>query len=1087
MKVLKIMIVMLLLIISVGGVCAADDISDEIMSNDCQDTLEIEQNDIYKTGESSFSSLADEIENASTVLDLSQNYIFNNATDYELNEGIVINKSDFTINGNDYTIDGNNLARIFNIIGGNNITISNLNFVNGKCKSGGAIYTVSPITFINVTFAENSAIMAGAVSSTQKAVFNNVTFINNTATRGGAIYSEEGYLELINCQFNNNTATWGGSIYCKNETRISNSAFRNSKSSYGAAIYAGNMFTVKNSTFENLYANETAGAIGIKGFDYVEIDGCTFINTGSRKNGGAVFIDIGPRETGTSSITNSKFISSSGDYGGALVQLGGKIFIGGCEFTNNSAIYDGGAIYLSYLSAVINNTLVNENKLSYENLSCGGGLYCDVFNITIENSNFTDNAIQGIYAYDSELNMKNIIFSNNGEAIHGIFLIYNLKNITLGNDTLFLNDTNYDTDFYEIAKNLVLINNTINVATLPSRYDSREWGWVSTVKDQGDMGSCWTFGTCGALESALLKATGIEYDFSENNMQNSMLQYSKYGIKGEEEGGAREQGLEYVLSWFGVMPSEFDTYDQLGKLSPLITSNDKIHIFDAGFADPRKNATDNDMLKKLILLCGSVTTGYYHNDSCLNEKTFAYYQNTKNRTNHAISLVGWDDNYPASNFLETPPGNGAFILKNSWGSSFGEDGYMYISYYDTSLLNTSFAIGFIIENTENYTTNYQTDLGGHLEHIKGNGSIISYMNTYKTDNIGLISAIGSYFDVNENYTFEIYVNGELKHNQSGIAPFTGYHTIKLTTEIPITTGDIFKALMKKESVYLLTDSRQIYRENITFIDFGDGWKDLSLENKTISLKVYAKDLDIYTQDLVKIYKNDSKFEANIGVANETVTFEINGRNYTRISDEDGTASIAINLGPGNYTIKTTFNGTTVENTITVLSTLIADNLVKYYRNASQFYIDLIDGEGNPVSGVNITMNINGVFYNRATNENGTARLNINLPPGEYILTAVDPLTGLQMSYNITVLPTLYASDLEMSYKDGSTFNATVLDGQGNPLKDATVKFNINGIFYNRKTNSDEIAMLNITLMSGKYIITSEYDGLKVSNTIIIKD
>jgi predicted outer membrane repeat protein len=572
----------------VGGVCAADDISDEIMSNDCQDTLEIEQNDIYTTGESSFSSLADEIENASTVLDLSQNYVFNNATDYELNEGIVINKSDFTINGNDYTIDGNNLARIFNIIGGDNITISNLNFVNGKGKSGGAIYTVPSITFINVTFAENSAMMAGAVSSTQKAVFNNVTFINNTAMFGGAIYSEEGYLEIINCQFNNNTATWGGSIYCKNETRISNSAFRNSKSSYGAAIYAENMFVVKNSTFENLYANETAGAIGIKGFDYAEIDGCTFTNTESRKNGGAVFIDIGLRETGTSSITNSKFISSSGDYGGAFVQLGGKIFIGGCEFTNNSAIYDGGAIYLSYLSAVINNTLVNENKISYENLSCGGGLYCDVFNITIENSNFTDNAIQGIYAYDSELNMKNIIFSNNGEAVHGVFLIYDLKNITLGNDTLFLNDTNYDTDFYEIAKNLVLINNVINVAALPSRYDSRDWGWVSSVKDQGDMGSCWTFGTCGALESALLKATGIEYDFSENNMQNSMLQYSKYGIKGEEEGGAREQGLEYVLSWFGVMPSEFDTYDQLGKLSPLITSNDKIHIFDAAFANPRK-------------------------------------------------------------------------------------------------------------------------------------------------------------------------------------------------------------------------------------------------------------------------------------------------------------------------------------------------------------------------------------------------------------------------------------------------------------------------------------------------------------------
>ena len=101
--------------------------------------------------------------------------------------------------------------------------------------------------------------------------------------------------------------------------------------------------------------------------------------------------------------------------------------------------------------------------------------------------------------------------------------------------------------------------------------------------------------------------------------------------------------------------------------------------------------------------------------------------------------------------------------------------------------------------------------------------------------------------------------------------------------------------------------------------------------------------------MVKIYKNDSQFEAVIGIVNETVTFEINGRTYNRTSDENGTARIAINLGPGNYTIKTIFNGTTVENTITVLPTLIADNLVKYYRNASQFDISLIDGEGNPVS------------------------------------------------------------------------------------------------------------------------------------------
>ena len=131
------------------------------------------------------------------------------------------------------------------------------------------------------------------------------------------------------------------------------------------------------------------------------------------------------------------------------------------------------------------------------------------------------------------------------------------------------------------------------------------------------------------------------------------------------------------------------------------------------------------------------------------------------------------------------------------------------------------------------------------------------------------------------------------------------------------------------------------------------------------------------------------------------------------------------------------------------------------------------------------MNINGVFYNRATNENGIARLNINLIPGEYILTAKDPLTGLQMSYNITVLPTLTAEDLKMTYKDGSTFNATVIDSQGNPIVGKNITFNINGVFYQRPTDENGTARLNIRLMAGEYIITSQYGQAKISNKITI--
>ena len=171
-----------------------------------------------------------------------------------------------------------------------------------------------------------------------------------------------------------------------------------------------------------------------------------------------------------------------------------------------------------------------------------------------------------------------------------------------------------------------------------------------------------------------------------------------------------------------------------------------------------------------------------------------------------------------------------------------------------------------------------------------------------------------------------------------------------------------------------------------------------------------------------------------------------------------------------------------------MPTLIADNLDKYFRNESQFYITLIDGEGNAIPNTTITMNINGVFYNRTTNENGTAKLNINLNPGKYTLTAIDPLTGLQMSYNITVLPTLSTEDLDMTYKDGSQFKATLLDGKGNPLTGVTITFNVNGVFYNRTTDETGTAKLNINLMAGEYIITSTYEnGAATSNRITIKN
>ena len=595
------------------------------------------------------------------------------------------------------------------------------------------------------------------------------------------------------------------------------------------------------------------------------------------------------------------------------------------------------------------------------------------------------------------------------------------------------------------------------------------------------MGSCWTFGTVGALESALLKATGISYNLSENNVQNSMLQYSKYGRIGAIEGGRREQGLLYLLSWMGIFPEEYDTYDELGKISQFIYTGKNLHIQDAIFVPSRNNFTDNSKLKEAIIRCGSVTTGFFSGDDPeMCDINGTIYQTRQNRTNHMVTIVGWDDNFSAEKFGITPPGDGAFIIKNSWGTKSGKDGYWYISYYDTSLLNTTFGIGFIIENNEKYTKNYQTDLGGEF----GNETnITGYKITYKSSGYDLISAVGTYFKDKENYTIEIYVNDKLTHTQNGISPYYGYHTVKLTKEIPVKENDTFTAVMKKATYIPIQNSRQKYERNTTFVEINNVWKELI--NETATLKVYTKDLTIFTNDLVKIYKNESQFHAFVLGANQKVIFEINGINYTRMTNEYGIATMNINLRPGNYVIRTTFNGTTVENTIKVLPTLIAENLVKYFRNESQFYISLIDGAGNAVTRAKIAMNINGVFYNRTTNENGTAKLNINLRAGTYILTAVDPLTGLMLSYNITVLPTLTAEDINMTYLDGTKFKAKLVDGKGKAVSGVYITFNINGVFYNRTTDESGIAMLNIILMPGEYIITSQYGQAITSNKITI--
>ncbi|MBQ9026269.1 MAG: Ig-like domain repeat protein, partial [Methanobrevibacter sp.] len=271
-----------------------------------------------------------------------------------------------------------------------------------------------------------------------------------------------------------------------------------------------------------------------------------------------------------------------------------------------------------------------------------------------------------------------------------------------------------------------------------------------------------------------------------------------------------------------------------------------------------------------------------------------------------------------------------------------------------------------------------------------------------------------------------------------------------------------------------------------------GDKKYAPANSTQTVEVELKE-SIVSQDLTKVERAPDRFAATFldengnPLANANVTFDVNGAVYTRTTDANGESSIAINLIAGNYTITLTnpATGEVKTNNIVVLSRFAEDaDLVKYYRNDSQYVLKLLDDDGNPAkAGEIVTYNINGVFYNRTTNATGHVQLNINLQPGEYVITAI--YKGCQVAHKVTVLPVLTATDLTKKFGQSGAFEAKLVDGQGKAYAGKNIGFNINGVFYNRTTDDNGVARLNINLLPGEYVITSSYGQALASNKVTV--
>ena len=268
---------------------------------------------------------------------------------------------------------------------------------------------------------------------------------------------------------------------------------------------------------------------------------------------------------------------------------------------------------------------------------------------------------------------------------------------------------------------------------------------------------------------------------------------------------------------------------------------------------------------------------------------------------------------------------------------------------------------------------------------------------------------------------------------------------------------------------------------------GNSQYDPSSANATVTVNH-----TIVSDDIVLMYKNGTRFYVSLmkdgkPIANEEIHLNINGVIYTRVTKDNGSASIAINLEPKEYIVTTerVSTGEKKSNKILVKSLLVENKDVDmFFRNGTRYTVKVIKQDGTVAgAGETVTFNINGVFYERKTNDEGIAGLNLNLEPNNYIITAM--YEGCAVSNNIKIKHILHAEDLTKKYGTAAPFTVDVLDGQGNPLANANVTFNINGVFYYRVSNATGTAKLNINLMPGEYIITSSFNGENIANKVTV--
>ncbi|MCQ2471271.1 MAG: lectin like domain-containing protein [Clostridia bacterium] len=360
--------------------------------------------------------------------------------------------------------------------------------------------------------------------------------------------------------------------------------------------------------------------------------------------------------------------------------------------------------------------------------------------------------------------------------------------------------------------------------TLPQKYDARDDGIVTPVKAQGNTGCCWAFAAISAAETNMIK----------NGLADSSVDYSEahlvwFGLRSRAEcetdptfgdgiftenpftdGGNWCRSVFTLARWSGAELEKNAPFDGIPFIKVSYPEekryNSSAHLQNSKYIP----ADDMNGIKEAILDCGSITASYYHSGTFLNyndKGEACYFQKSVKNTNHTVVIVGWDDNFSKDNFIRTPAGDGAWLVKNSWGTKNDDSGYLWLSYHDTSL---SYFVTFEMESADNYENINQYDGFGYKGWAYVDGcDTMSMANVFETKDRETLKAVSFHtVQQNVNYAVEIYTDvpadgnptdGALASTQSGFMKYRGYKTVPLSDTVSMNKNTRYSVVVTIQS------------------------------------------------------------------------------------------------------------------------------------------------------------------------------------------------------------------------------------------------------------------------------------------------